>query len=332
MTTFADIFLRMANEVEVLDTHTFCHCELGRFRWRSGQDETTQTGTLEGPPPDLWRFIYLHYHADDRAGVEALRRWPRPVISLTEREDPVFVDRLDAANQGEGFFDPGWELTAIHGADVQVRRNSLTLRVSRNEWAGPSASLGEKVSVRFPKAMRYAYPGCYLAIGNAGLCRWETDRAIRLYYAVADSDSAVSVMETLTRQLNAHRVRFQIKTMNHPSQFRRRDNFVLYLPTDAWHLLREEFVAMHRAAVAGHLRAEVPCFTLPIRHGWSFAEEPVHSSGMVSFGQHWAQLVAHGLFTAYRNGARSPEDRFASISMSIQCAGLDIEHPYRNPL
>ena len=93
MTAFADIFLRMANEVEVLDTHTFCHCQLGSFRWRSGQDETTQTGTLEGPPPDLWRFIYLHYHADDRAGVEALRRWPRPVISLTEREDPVFTDK-----------------------------------------------------------------------------------------------------------------------------------------------------------------------------------------------------------------------------------------------
>lgn len=330
MTRPADVFARIAAETELTSARTVEHSRLGVFTADGDDDESQQLMTTAGPPAVLWRLVYLHYHASDDESVRLMAERRRQVTTVAEREDRSFVAALEDANRGRGYLEPRWRVAGGDGEHLLVRRGGLTLRATRAEVRVPPAELDSPCEVRFPKALRYVYPGCYLAIGDAGFCRREAGRVVRLYLAVADAPSAVALVRELTSLLNARGTPFQIKVMNDPERLRRRDCFVVYLHAHAWAELRGELAAVHEADEA-RLRDEVPGFALPLGRGWSFAEEPASAAGEMSFGQHRSVLAAEGLFQAFENGDRSARGRHAWILRRYRDAGIDVERPYLEP-
>lgn len=329
MNAFERVFERIALETEVLDGGGIAHARYGRFGQQRVHTQPAEAHPPGAPPPDLWRLVYLHYHAGDEGEVQRLLRATRLPILVREREDPGLANRLEQANRGTGYYEPGWRITGFHGDAVAVHRDGLTLRTDLDELRGARLEVGAAVQVRFPKSLRYAYPGCYLAIGDAGFCRPEDGRTVRLYWTVRDADIAVTVMRRATTLLNHLQVPFQIKVMNDPARLSRRDGLVLYLQAASWEAHRDDLTRLH-GRLAHQLRDEVPGFALPIGRGWSYAEEPTDVSHL-SFGQHRALLAAEGLFAAHQHGERSPEARLYWIARRYKETGLDITHPYLNP-
>ncbi|TFI52254.1 hypothetical protein BLD44_021440 [Mastigocladus laminosus UU774] len=330
MNLFKEIFWKIADELKILDNHKVLHKQLGVFHERYGYDEHVQISKTSCPPADLWRLIYLHYHAADVDGVQYLQKQQRTPRFIGALEDLEYVAQLEEANSGTGYFDPGWQVIYAQGSYYIVRRGDLTLKVEQCELHQQNTATSDSVSVRFPNSFRYAYPGCYLAISNQGLCRAGEKRLVRLYFNLESSLGAVTFMSAITSLLNDRAVRFQIKVMNHPKRLRRRDNFILYVPDEVWRTYRSE-VAEVQARHQDLLREDVPGFTLPLGRGWSFAEEPIGITGMLSFGQHRAQLAADGIYSAYIHGAQTVEERLSWIAWQYRKVGLDITHPYLNP-
>jgi HopA1 effector protein family len=322
--SFTRLLERIAVETKVTSPRTVEHARLGVFETRAGVHPLAPADATMSPARTL---VYLHYHAGDDEGVRLLRRRASQVVALVEQEDAGFAARLDAANRGSGYFDPGWSVVAAEGGRRRVRRRGLTLTVERRDLRPSSAAPGAACEVRLPKALPYAHRGWYLALGDAGPCRADLGPVTRLYFTVADAETALALTRDLTELLNGCGVPFQVKVMNDPLRFRRRDGFVLYLQADAWQALRPQLESLHAAHRAG-LRDDVPGFALRLAPGWSLAEEPLEANGSLSFGQHRAMLVAEGLHRAFDQNEPSPEGRLASIARRFGEAGLDVERPY----
>jgi hypothetical protein len=328
MNAFEQLFERIASETEVIDARSFGHARLGVFKAAARNYELPHEGPIGGPPADLWRLIYLHYHAADDEAARSIRTGRRETAPLFEREDADFVATLEKANRGAGFFEPRWHVARDDGDHLLLRREGLTLRAPRADVRGAS-NAGAVVAVRFPNALRYASVGWYLAIGDAGFPRSGARPVVRLYFAVADAEGAAALVRELTDLLNARSAPFHLKVMNDPARLIRRDCCVLYLEADVWEALREHLDAVRRRC-RRWLRADAPRFALPLGGGLSFAEEPTDANG-TSFGQHRSQLAASGLFAAFENDDRSADARHAWIVRSYRDAGLDVARPYLNP-
>jgi HopA1 effector protein family len=326
---------RIAEDLEIVGPRTIAHRSLGNFEAQAGGEAVVAGAPGEGGSPSFWRLIYLLYHAKDSGGAECLRQPPRP-LPLFAREDPQFADRLDAANAGAGFYHSGWTLIARDDAWLRVRRLGLTLRATETDvrvdesHAGARLEVGAAVQVRFPKSQRYAYPGCYLAIGDAGICRTQDGPLVRLYYAPRTVAASVQLMNGLTRTLNRRAVPFQIKTINHPSGLVRRDSFVLYLAHDAWVDAREQLARLH-GPISSLLHDDTAGFALRLAQGWGYAEEPRGGLGVSSFGQHRSKLASEGLRLAWLNRATSAEDKLEWLATAYRNQGLDVARLHRNP-
>ncbi|GAA4215461.1 T3SS effector HopA1 family protein [Microbispora amethystogenes] len=326
MNDYEKIFWRIAQEIEILDAATFRHPEFGALEPPRDLEVDPERPVLA----HLHRLIYLTYYAGDYFAAELFLGGGRRAASLQGHEDHDLVNLIRAAIAGQGQVQGGWIVRGRRGRDYLVARDALTLRASQEELIteGPLTE-GAEVALRLPPGRPYLLLGWYTIFGDHGGLDGGEGGLVRLYLTLADAGAAPELVHATTRALNDLRVPFQLKLVNNPEAFERRDAFVIYLGAGAWKRHRAVLEKIHRSR-EDRFRDDHPCFALRLARGFSFAQEPEVEGQRTSFGLHRCQLVAEGLLRAYEEGRHSPRERFLSIRERYAEAGLDIRRPYLN--
>jgi hypothetical protein len=241
----------------------------------------------------------------------------------TGHADPAFVAALSGANAGGGGWSHGWRVVDA-GDGVVVERDGLRLRCAasdlRHAAAGPPAT-GAVVLARRPKELREASPGFYVALGDLAGGRDPRAVEVRVYFHLAPA-GAVALLAAATRLLNAERLAFTLKVVDHPRRFTRCDAAVLYLEQDAFARARAPLRAVV-AACAPHLRPATPAFTKRLAPGVGIGE---HAPALgPSFGTGRCRLLAAGIADAAERRLTLPEDRVDAVARRFALHGVDLD-------
>jgi hypothetical protein len=248
----------------------------------------------------------------------------------------AFYEKLDASNQGQGYFDPGWKiLPQDSDGGFAVTQGGLTLHIEHDRHLQKNAQnpeVGDLVAIRLPK--NRVQNGFYIAISNHG-ARHPTPVNIqpttsRIYFNIS-ADGAIAIMESLTQHLNERSLPFSFKVLYNPEDYDRYDSGVLYCDKQDYSVIRsvlQHIYTQHQA----HFEPSTPLFTKQLAPGLAIAEEPNLSfSQQESFGMNRCQILANGLLEAHQSGDNSPAHQFACILKHFSLVDIDLQHPYLNP-
>jgi hypothetical protein len=249
--------------------------------------------------------------------------------------DLEFYDRLHKSNNGEGYFDPSWQvLRQESDGSLAVTKGGLTLHIERARHLQPeeqSAAVGDTVAIRMPRNL--VQNGFYMAVSNAGPDNRNNPDSfpeiVRVYFNLSP-EGAVAVMGSLTRQLNETGIPFTFKVLYNPSDYGRYDSGVLYFERSNYEAVRQVLTSVYAQARL-HFRPETPLFTKLLAPGLAVAEEPNQKFATVeSFGMNRCQIVANALLEAQQKGDESPKSRMAVIHQHFSLLGIDLQRPYLN--
>lgn len=245
--------------------------------------------------------------------------------------DAAFYDRLQTSNKGTGYWSHDW-LVVKEETDgtLAVYKNGLTLHIERNIHLPPNnqaVTVGSSVAIKMPKNL--VQNAFYMAMSNASASPIRQN-IVRIYFNVTP-DGAVSVMESLTTQLNAIPIYFSFKALNNPSSYGRYDSAVLYFDKNNYEFvypILERVYQEHKP----HFHEQIPLFTKLLAPGLACAEEPDQKfAEQESFGTNRCQIVANGLLNAWLQGNNTPTGRMASILRNFSLRSIKLARPYLNP-
>jgi hypothetical protein len=328
--THLQLFRQIAEELVVDSNRSYSHRVLGKITLPETLHLTTEAYNERHLVRDISQLIYFYYNLRDMRQVHLfLRREQEELTPIFLREDPCFGEQLRKANQGEGYFNPGWKIMHVEEGGIQVEKEGLHLYARSYELASPASPLrsGEYVALRFPKHKPYASPGYYTFVSNQGGIDSNAGPLVRFYFHL-HAQAAPLAVKILTKGLCDSHVRYSAKILNHPDTYTRPDAMVLYVARedvlsiypylkDLYHQLREGFLP------------SVPAFTKPLAAGISVAEESQDiSDSSLSFGQQRATLIARGLTRAFQAGQEKAPERYACVLAAFEEQGLDPAHPY----
>lgn len=328
MTKYLDVIRRIADEVVILDRHTFEHPRFGRLTPPRDMEARADYPVVTY----LSRLIYLTYYAGDDAGARLLVGGGKAAAALVDHEDYEFTELIHAANTGTGYRVPGWRVRGVRDGGWLVEKDGITVLATDTELThdGP-IEVDAQVSVILPPCRRYAVLGWYMAVGNEGPPHKSDERTmVRVYFTLAGPEVAPDVMRVVTTALNRRKIAFSFKLANHPTAYVRRDAGVLYLSEFDW-LAHQSLVPEIHGQLTGLLRDDPPCFAKPLLPGISFAVEPHLRGRTVSFGENRCTLVAEGLVAAHARDVTDLDGRVEAIAERFRQEGLSIERPYEAP-
>lgn len=278
--------------------------------------------------------------------------------------DWQFHQQLDRANQGSGYFDPGWQVVE-QGVDHRSNRRprwrvskaGLTLQVSLKHMvlidrmdrsiqagqlaqagqlvqAGQPVQVGQTVAIRLPKYQLDA--DSYIAIGNQGMPRLE--QPIVQVYGNIQAAGANVLMRQLTRQLNALNLRFSLRLLSDPLAYGRYHSTLLRFEKSDYPSVQPVLRTVYRS-LQRHYNAAIPAFTRELAPGLGLAEAPVEmlqtqSSTALTpsdFGRHRCQIIAAGLIAALNHPQPTAALRLEAIAQQSAQQGVDWQRPYLNP-
>jgi hypothetical protein len=190
------------------------------------------------------------------------------------------------------------------------------------------ARVGAQVTLPMPKELLNLSPGFYMAIGDAGpeAAGDGSGGALRLYFNLSPA-GAITFLRRASVSLNEARVAFRCKVLNDPSRFTRCDAVVLYVGSRDYGRVRSELEGLY-PSLAPFLGAGTPAFTKRLADGVALAEDPGHGE---SFGMHRCAVLADAIVAAWEEGARTVEQRLATVDRRFAAAGLDLSAPFLNP-
>ncbi|TFI53801.1 hypothetical protein BLD44_012315 [Mastigocladus laminosus UU774] len=250
--------------------------------------------------------------------------------------DLEFYERLHSSNNGEGYFDPGWQVLREESDDsLVVKKSDLSLYIQRNQHLQATKQdvmLGEEVAIKMPSNL--VQNGFYMAVGNAGSQNHLSDdmgaQIVRVYFNLSP-EGAVAIMGSLTRQLNTMLIPFTFKALYNPSNYERYDTAVLYFEKTNYGVIREVLLSIYVENML-HFREEVPLFTKVLAPGLALAEEPNNKFfEKESFGLNRCQIIANALLEAEQQGNESLANRMMLILKHFDKQGIDLHLPYLNP-
>jgi hypothetical protein len=251
---------------------------------------------------------------------------PLPQGSLVHGRTP-FVAALSTANAGRGGWEPGWEVRAVAGDVVTLRRGGLTITAHTSVCdPGDDLAPGQVVALHIPKELLASSPGFYMAVGDTGSLDERAGPLVRFYWHLT-AEAAVPFLAAATAALNGAGVPFRLKVDNDPGGYVRCDSGVLYVFKRDY----ERVAAVVRAVypqVARGLRPATPVFTKRLAPGLGLAEDPGSKD---SFGQHRCRLLGDGLIRAAEAGQRSLPARLAAIAARFAEDGISLDAPFLNP-
>lgn len=254
-----------------------------------------------------------------------------------------FYQQIDRANQGQGFFDPGWQVVDRQRRGWSVTKAGLTLQIRARHLplAARSSQIGEQVSIRLPK-YQWDAEG-YIAIGNQGVPR--SDRPIVQVYGNLTATGAIELMRLITSQLNALKCRFSLRLLADPVAYGRYHASLLRFEKSDYPQIQAILTAVYRLLQAQYQSA-IPAFTRWLAPGLGLAEEPIEPFGAISqsdFGRHRCQIIATALIAAqFQSQFPSPsrcqdqtpltvKTRLQWITQQAIQQGVDWQRPYLNP-
>ncbi|WP_328915606.1 MULTISPECIES: T3SS effector HopA1 family protein [unclassified Streptomyces] len=246
---------------------------------------------------ELGSVLYEEWHAgiDRRDGSRRGPHRDRPYEQRLIAATPHTTSTAKAVVRSEPRPGPAGEVVL---AEIDRVRVDLPLSALP---AGPVPAVGTAVEVALPAVRPALSPGFLLLDGPFGHSVHRQD-VLRVYLHVEDADAAPLLWNTTLTQLAARSVRYRAKVISRPWSFPRRDAIVVYLgaeDTDEAVLLAEAVRALPGLgrATSRFVRALAPGVAVAweprdARTGWD----------RMSFGQHRAAAVAHGVMRGAAGG------------------------------
>jgi HopA1 effector protein family len=282
----------------------------------------------------LRNFIYGVYYSGN---IKAIALFGLPSSEYLENNaggglDPELYANLHESNCGQGYFDPGWDvLREESNGLLAVQKNELTIHVDRKQLrlAEQSVNIGSSISLPMPSNL--VTKGCYLAVGNAGLCNYNSDtpQMVDIYFNFSPA-GAIAVMKSLTQQLNAMNIMFSFRVPYNINDYNRYDSGILHIERHnsqaIWQVLQNIYTESK-----SHFQTDVPLFTKPLAPGIGLAEEPnAKFVASENFGANRCRMVANGLQSAWQQGDDSKEGKLACIIKHFSEMKVDLKYPYLN--
>jgi hypothetical protein len=239
----------------------------------------------------------------------------------------TFYEQIQDANRGKGYFDPGWQITAVARTHFMVQKQGLTVKIDPNYHlpaTDRAAQIGETVAIRLPK--NRLENGFYVAVSDIGLVPEQVAR-LEIYFNV-NATGAIVVMRYLTQILNERQIPFTLKLLYDLSDYGRYDAVTLCLERDRYSEVAPLLKTLYQR-IPSDFSPAVPLFTKPLAPGLGLVEEP--EAELTDFGLHRCQLIAKGLLAAWQSGNETPERRLDYIYQQFAQNHVDLQFPYLNP-
>jgi hypothetical protein len=269
---------------------------LGRVRWLAH---------------DIYEWLYV-------------RPVPAQPCALARRD---FVRQISASNHGAGGWDAGWTIANAGADEFEVRKNELSVWVSRDAILHEGNALipGTCCAIRIGKELMQLIPGFYVANGDRHgfLCRNPAPKRLRVYWNLTPA-GAIQFIRAITTTLTELAIPYSTKVLNDPESYRRSDSAILYLR-------RQDFMAVRQAIrkiwmmLQEEIIESVPLWTKKLGRGVAVAEDPTEAS--TSFGQSRSFLAALASWRSFYLG-HGYNERIREIVNVYQSAGLDARMPY----
>ncbi|KAF3886535.1 MULTISPECIES: T3SS effector HopA1 family protein [Nostocales] len=249
--------------------------------------------------------------------------------------DLGFYEQLHRANNGKGYFDPGWQVLRLESdRTLAVKKGELTLHIERErhlQGVEQYALVGDSVAIKMPPNL--VQNGFYMAVGDAGPQSHArtliNSQLVRVYFNLSP-EGAVAVMGSLTRQLNTMFIPFSFKALYNPSDYERYDTAVLYFERSDYRIIRLVLQSIY-TKYQSYFSQEVPLFTKLLAPGLALAEEPDNKfSEKESFGLNRCQIVANSLLEAWQQGNESKVNRMVLMIKHFGKQGIELQRPYLN--
>jgi hypothetical protein len=242
-----------------------------------------------------------------------------------------FFNQLHERNQGTGYFEPGWQILRNEpDGKWVVTKDQFTLHIERHwhlDALNQSAKIGDSVAIRMPK--NRVDTGLYVAVGNGGLPLHDPAQVGVDIYFHFSPDAALEIMQHLTQPLNSLQVPFTFQVPYYFDAYQHWDAGVLTVNRTDYSRIQPILSAIYRDQ-RSQFQAATPYSTKPIAPGLGLAEVSASIHAQSGFGRDRCQLVANGLFAAWRETDESPTNRLQQIQAQfIQC-GLSWERPFLN--
>jgi hypothetical protein len=183
------------------------------------------------------------------------------------------------------------------------------------------AHIGDKCYVAMVKEFRELLPGYYMANGNTALK--EQPFIARIYWNIS-SDGAISLLKSLTTELNRENIPFQFKILKNEDQYTRADAGVLYMDKGDIRTAANALSTIY-VQIKSFLKPSVPLFTRKLMPGISLAEDP--SSGE-SFGQQRSRLFAEAICDIHSKNIFMLEDKIRQVRKYFRTHKVDFDKPY----
>ncbi len=270
---------------------------------------------------DLESRLYADFYCPGRATPS-----PRSFASCSTAHSIAFGAALAAANAGGGCREEGWQVFAVDGECVIVRRRGLQVWVNRRDCLvreGECLEIGTTVAVGVEKDLPNASPGFYVALGDKGLGYKDPAGLVRVYWNLT-ADGAVHFMRIVTERLNRANLAFRLKALQDPASYRRCDAAVLYIQKGDYPAARDALEESY-PRIASHLKPAVPAFTKRLADGIGIAENVGDGD---SFGLHRCRLLADGLIRAYERNITSTDERLRVVKERFSEDGISLDAPY----
>jgi hypothetical protein len=275
-------------------------------------------------------YLYDIYFNHSLIGVRELAeitQQPHTIKNnLIDGIDIDFYPRLQQSNTSNGYFDPGWEITAkTDGGELIVVKNGLSLYIDLRQHLDPAFQLatpGTIVAIYLPHNL--VGQDTYISIGNAGIP--SGSELIQIYFNFTPA-AAIDINYKLTSALNQQSIPFQFAILHNPALFSRYDAGTLTLNQSEYQLVQSVLVEIYQQHQA-EFRSKLPLFSKELAPGLGLVEVPESDT----FGQHRCQLLATALVMAIENSHTTTDDKLSTICQFFANAGIDLAQPYLNPM
>jgi len=283
-----------------------------------GAEIACQPATLH---PTLTNLIYQRFYCEGDP------------ISHPDDDLPTdsFLNELSRHNHTRPQFNNAWSVTNVdtNGLIYAAKGNDRQLLqtgeyVHEQPKRGP-VQIGDTIRLLLPTEECNSTSGFYYVFGQTPGTESMVLQTRLYFHALPEGSKAL--VSWVTQTLNAFRVPFQFKCLNHPDLYGRCDSAVLYVQKPHLMLifaLLSDFLPL----LTPNLLPTVPLFTRLLVPGVAFAESPPNPNE--SFGTSRCGLIAEGITNAVLAG-KPTDDWAASVGEVFERIGLSLHHPYRNP-
>lgn len=311
-------------EIHVQYQHAYFewHEPIDAFGKNDGLDRQLKTNMLNHLTQSLYSTFYISGNSKSSV-VNPVRKLPSSEDILT------YNNKLSQANKSVEWLDPYWQVYHVGTeGNIFVKKDHRTRQLVPNSYQLDAQSQGTVninsfVHVKVSRESRSEQPGFYHAFSNQLFP--QQVNLTRVYFNIKSSGSEALITQISTL-FNRYNIPFQFKCANHPDLYERVDAAVLYL---AQPNVRMAFFLLNRICkpLKKYFRKKVPLFTLKLKEGLSFAEDPGLGQ---SFGMNRCHLLANAILSAH--DAQIKENRRGNhVCDYLKKHGLKVKRFYRRP-